>query len=60
MDLYSGTNLEKRNGGGCGTKELKLNGVDFTKEHKWNLMKDQWKMWKVLKENKTGLGWDIT
>ncbi|KAJ9129065.1 hypothetical protein P3X46_034174 [Hevea brasiliensis] len=26
--------------------------------HKWDWMKDQWKMWKALKGNETGLGWD--
>ncbi|KAF2287475.1 hypothetical protein GH714_000802 [Hevea brasiliensis] len=63
-----GTNLGKRNGGGWGDKgytwlqnELRQVGVEYTKEqlrHKWDWMKDQWKMWKALKGNETGLGWD--
>ncbi|KAJ9188112.1 hypothetical protein P3X46_003504 [Hevea brasiliensis] len=62
------TNLAKRNGGGWGDKgytwlqnELRQVGVEYTKEqlrHKWDWMKDQWKMWKALKGNETGLGWD--
>ncbi|KAF2325217.1 hypothetical protein GH714_025375 [Hevea brasiliensis] len=62
------TNLGKRNGGGWGDKgytwlqnELRQVGVEYTKEqlrHKWDWMKDQWKMWKALKGNETGLGWD--
>ncbi|KAF2316316.1 hypothetical protein GH714_041657 [Hevea brasiliensis] len=62
-----GTNLGKRNGG-WGDKgytwlqnELRQVGVEYTKEqlrHKWDWMKDQWKMWKALKGNETGLGWD--
>ncbi|KAF2312025.1 hypothetical protein GH714_027783 [Hevea brasiliensis] len=63
-----GTNLGKRNGGGWGDKgyiwlqnELRQVGVEYTKEqlrHKWDWMKDQWKMWKALKGNETELGWD--
>ncbi|KAJ9145636.1 hypothetical protein P3X46_027998 [Hevea brasiliensis] len=63
-----GTNLGKRNVGGWGDKgytwlqnELRQVGVEYTKEqlrHKWDWMKDQWKMWKALKGNETGLGWD--
>ncbi|KAF2308870.1 hypothetical protein GH714_022402 [Hevea brasiliensis] len=41
--------------------ELRQVGVEYTKEqlrHKWDWMKDQWKMWKALKGSETGLGWD--
>ncbi|KAF2294359.1 hypothetical protein GH714_009644 [Hevea brasiliensis] len=68
LKFVRGTNLGKRNGGGWGDKgytwlqnELRQVGVEYTKEqlrHKWDWMKDQWKMWKALKGNETGLGWD--
>ncbi|XP_050214118.1 L10-interacting MYB domain-containing protein-like isoform X2 [Mercurialis annua] len=63
-----GTNIGQRSGGGWGDKgwiwvenEMKLIGLIFTKEqlkHKWDWMKEQWKIWKDLKGKSTGLGWN--
>ena len=63
-----GTNIGKRSGGGWGDKgwswvenEMKIVGATFTKEqlkHKWDWMKEQWKLWKDLIGKETGIGWD--
>ncbi|XP_050207568.1 uncharacterized protein LOC126656991 [Mercurialis annua] len=63
------TNIGQRSGGGWGDKgwiwvenEMKLIGLIFTKEqlkHKWDWMKEQWKIWKDLKGKSTELGWNL-
>ncbi|XP_050222662.1 L10-interacting MYB domain-containing protein-like [Mercurialis annua] len=63
-----GTNIGQRSGGGWGDRgwiwvenEMKLVGLVFIREqlkHKWDWMKEQWKIWKELKGKSTGLGWN--
>jgi hypothetical protein len=39
----------------------KETGLEYTKtqfKNKWDLLKDQWKLWKDLVRKETGLGWD--
>ena len=63
-----GTMIGKRNGVGWGDKgwlwvegEIKAANLNFTREqlkHKWDWMKEQWKLWKALIRKETGIGWD--
>lgn len=63
-----GTMIGKRSGVGWGDKgwswvdnEMKATNLNFTKEqlkHKWDWIKEQWKLWNSLIGKKTRIGWD--
>ena len=71
LDIYiRGTIIGKKSRVGWGDKgwswfdnEMKAANLNFTREqlkHKWDWMKEQWKLWNSLIGKETEIGWDPT